>query len=435
MAERMRWRTILVAVAIIGLVVLLSDTVLDGLLPFPARTILVMVVVIVTAAILATVTFRRIDRLSAAIRQRNAELETRNASARALHGVSVAITALADLDRILQAIVDNGRQILAADVALLLLAGPDGALHLAAGSGPADAIRQAADRTGADLPAFVPPELCVGRMAAPLQRGGNTIGQLAVGSRTVRTFGVDDVETLSSLANQAAIAIENARLQRELTDFAVRGERVRIARELHDGLAQVLGYVNTKSQAVEELLAKGQIDDARAQLAQLAAAARSLYVDTRETILGLRGPVPAERGLIEALSDHAARFAEASKLAVAFEASDEARSALPSAEVEAQVFRIVQEALTNVRKHAAARRVTLTVDVVDNNLSIDIADDGRGFDGSSTSTSDWPHYGLIAMRERAASIAGTIDWSSRPGEGTRLRVTAPIGAGLPAGVA
>jgi len=435
MAERMRWQTILMAVAIIGLVELLTDTVLDGLLPFPADTILVMVVVIATAAVLATVTFRRIDRLSAAVRQRNAELETRNASARALHGVSVAITALADLDRILQAIVDNGRQILAADVALLLLAGRDGALHLAAGSGPADVIRQAADRAGADFLEFVPEELCVGRMAAPLQRGGNTIGQLAVGSRTVRTFGVDDVETLSSLANQAAIAIENARLQRELTDFAVRDERVRIARELHDGLAQVLGYVNTKSQAVEELLATGQIDDARTQLAQLAAAARSLYVDTRETILGLRGPVPAEHGLIEALSDHAARFAEASKLAVAFEASEQARSAVPSAEVEAHVFRIVQEALTNVRKHAAARRVTVTVDVAGNDLIIDIADDGRGFDGSSSLASDWPHYGLIAMRERAAAIAGTIDWSSRPGEGTRLHVTAPIGAGLPAGVA
>lgn len=435
MAVRTRWQTILVAVAIIGLVELLSDTVLDGLLPFPADTILVMVVVIVTAAVLSTMIFRRIDRLSAAIRQRNSELETRNASARALHGVSVAITALADLDRILQAIVDNARQILAADVALLLLAGPDGALHLAAGSGPEDAIRQAGDRSGADLLEFVPPELCVGRMAAPLQRGGNTIGQLAVGSGTVRTFGVDDVETLSSLANQAAIAIENARLQRELTEFAVRDERVRIARELHDGLAQVLGYVNTKSQAVEELLAKGQIDDARTQLAQLAAAARSLYVDTRETILGLRGPVPTEHGLIEALSDHAARFAEASKLAVVFEASDAARSALPSAEVEAQVFRIVQEALTNVRKHAAARRVTVQVDVVDNNLSIDIADDGRGFDGSSSLAGDWPHYGLIAMRERAATIGGTIDWSSRPGEGTRLRITVPIGAGMPAGVA
>ena len=118
-----------------------------------------------------------------------------------------------------------------------------------------------------------------------------------------------------------------------------------------------------------------------------------------------------------------------------FEASDAARSAQPSAEVEAQVFRIVQEALTNVRKHAAARRVTVRVDVVGDSLSIDIADDGRGFDSSSSPAGDWPHYGLVAMRERAAAMAGTIDWSSRPGEGTRLRVTAPIGAGLPAGVA
>ena len=121
----------------------------------------------------------------------------------------------------------------------------------------------------------------------------------------------------------------------------------------------MLAYVNTKSQAVEELLATGRIDDARAQLEQLAAAARSLYVDVRETILGLRGPIPAEHGLIEALSGYTGRFAEASKLAVVFEASDAARSARASAEVEAEVFRIVQEALTNVRKHAAARRVTV----------------------------------------------------------------------------
>src|SRR4029079_637767 len=99
-------------------------------------------------------------------------------------------------------IVDNGRQILAADVALLLLAGPDGALHLAAGSGPVGAVGPPAERTGADLPAFVPPELCVGRMAAPLQRGGNTIGQLAVGSRTVRTLRLEHALTPSSTGHQ-----------------------------------------------------------------------------------------------------------------------------------------------------------------------------------------------------------------------------------------
>jgi signal transduction histidine kinase len=434
MADRTRWLTILVPVALIGTIELLSDTLLDEVLPFPADTILVSGVVLVIAAVVSTLTFRRIDRLSSAIRERNAELETRNASARALHHVSVAITALADLDRILDAIVDSARQILATDVALLLLVGTRGDLRLAASSGPTDEIRPAGDLPGTEIFQFVPPELGVGRLVAPLQRGGDTIGLLAVGARTVRSFGVDDVETLSSLANQAAIAIENASLQRELRDVAVRDERERIARELHDGLAQVLGYVNTKSQAVEELLAGGRIGDARAQLEQLAAAARSLYVDVRETILGLRGPIPAEHGLIEALSGYAGRFAEASKLAVVFEVSDAARSARPSAEVEAQIFRIVQEALTNIRKHAAARRVTVQLDVADGRLVVDVADDGRGFDGTSPSA-DWPHYGLITMRERAEAVAGTIAWSSRPGEGTRLRVTAPIEVGEPVGSA
>jgi signal transduction histidine kinase len=434
MADRTRWLTILVPVGIIGIIELLSDTLLDELLPFPADRILVFGVVVVVAAVLSTLTFRRIDRLSRAIRERNAELETRNASARALHNVSVAITALADLDRILQAIVDNARQILGADVALLLLAGSDGALRLAAGSGPADAIRPAGDLPGTEMFRFVPEELGVGRLAAPLQRGADTIGLLAVGARTVRNFGVDDVETLSSLANQAAIAIENARLQRELRDVAVRDERERIARELHDGLAQVLGYVNTKSQAVEELLANGRIGDARAQLEQLAAAARSLYVDVRETILGLRGPIPTEHGLVEALSGYTGRFAEASKLAVVFEASEAARTARATAEVEGQIFRIVQEALTNVRKHAAARRVTVRVDVADGRLLVDVADDGRGFDGSSEA-GDWPQYGLITMRERAEAVAGTIDWSSQPGVGTRIRVSAPIGVAQQVGAA
>ena len=97
-----------------------------------------------------------------------------------------------------------------------------------------------------------------------------TVGTLAVGSRAHRSFGVDEVETLASLANQAAIALEHDRLQARLRELAVVAERERIAREMHDGLAQVLGYVNTKSQAVDELLADGRVDEARAQLAELA---------------------------------------------------------------------------------------------------------------------------------------------------------------------
>ena len=199
------------------------------------------------------------------------------------------------------------------------------------------------------------------RLEAPLQRAGATIGLLMVGSRLERGFEVDEVETFSSLANQAAIAIENARLQARLRELAVVAERERIAREMHDGLAQVLGYVNTKSQAIEELLVAGRTDEARVLLAELAAAARSIYVDVREAILGLRSPVVPGLGLVAAIEDYAARFAEASKIAVTVDATEATRRLDLAPDVEAQVFRIVQEALTNVRKHSRAGRAAVRV--------------------------------------------------------------------------
>jgi signal transduction histidine kinase len=129
------------------------------------------------------------------------------------------------------------------------------------------------------------------------------------------------VETLSALATQAGLALEAARLQNELQVLAIQGERERIAREMHDGLAQVLGYVNTKSQAVEEMLAAGRVDEARRLLAELAAAARSVYVDVREAILSLSDAGAFRSGLAAALEEYAALYAESSKLAVHFHTS------------------------------------------------------------------------------------------------------------------
>ena len=134
-----------------------------------------------------------------------------------------------------------------------------------------------------------------------------------------------DVETLSSLANHAAIAIENHRLEAELRQLAVQHERERIAREIHDGLAQLLGYVNTKSQAVEGLLAAGRLDEAMVQMAELSAAARSNYVDVREAIQGLSEPVGAEVDLGAEVRHYADRFAEASKLVVSVASRARAR--------------------------------------------------------------------------------------------------------------
>ena len=432
---RRRWLYVALAIATIGLVELISDSVLDPILPFPWDTVMVIAVVALFGIASAWLAFRGLDHLTEVLRERNAELEASNASTRALHRVTLALTTLPELQAILQAVVDNARTLLGAEVALLVLTRSDGTLRLAAWSGDTDAFDVTGGLGGHDFQRFVRAEVTTTHLAAPVRRGGLSIGTLAVGSRAPQTYAVDAVETLASLAGQAAIAIENERLQRQSRDLAIHDERERIAREMHDGLAQVLGYVNTKSQAAEELLARGRVEAGRAQLTELAAAARSVYVDVREAILGLSNPIQPEGGLVDALDAYGQRFAEAAKIAVIIRADDEARALRLTPAVEAQAFRIVQEALTNVRKHAAAHRVTVTVERGADELRVRVDDDGQGpVDGLLGSDGGgWPRFGLQAMRERAVAFGGTVEMSPRPGRGTRLEFRVPLAVALEVG--
>lgn len=482
MPRRLRWLAVLVPTAAVVAVEVVLDSALDVVFPFPFNTVVIGVAVFAASAVVLFFAFRRIDSLTVALRAQNADLAARSARASALHQVSLAITALGDLDEILDAIVAHARELLAADVALLVLAEGSRPPTLRAWRGPPGAVVVPASGSpsSGDPFAFVQPGAAASRLASPLQRGTTTIGTLAVASASGRAFSVDDVETLSSLAIQAAIAIGNARLQESLREMAVVAERQRIAREMHDGLAQVLGYVNTKSQAATELLVAGRVADARAQLDELAAAARSVYVDVRETILALRTPIPAGIGLVAAVEDLGHRFSEASKIAVSVDAPDPVTADALGPEAEAQVFRIVREALTNVRKHAAARRVRIAFRATGGELVVTVTDDGRGIAGGAgtadprspvtavgarvpvgvgtrstldhgasssartalpsaaavspaqapraarAAVTDWPRYGLDSMRERAAAIGGTVTWSTPPGGGTEVRIVVPI---------
>lgn len=428
MLGRLRWMMLVVPVVFVILVEGLSDSFLDAWLPFPADTIVVAIAIVVAGVVMWRSAFRVIDRLRDELTARNAELEGRNASARALHAMSVSITALADLDDILGATAENARILLSSDLALLVLVGNDGEERLTASSGRPDLLDPTGSQVGDDGRRFLRAKLAA-YLAAPLQRGGETIGTLAVATEGARTHGIDDLETLGSLANQAAIAIENSRLQGELRDLAVTAERERIAREMHDGLAQVLGYVNTKSQAVEELLVGGRSAEARAQMSQLAAAARSIYVDVREAILGLSTPLGGGSGgdgLARALEAYGRRFGEAAKLVVSVEAPDTISGLDLSPEVVANMLKIAQESLTNVRKHAAAHRVIVRLTRRPDALEMLVEDDGRGFDPEGPDgPSDWPHFGREAIRQRAAAIGGHVSWESTPGEGTRVLVVLP----------
>lgn len=219
---------------------------------------------------------------------------------------------------------------------------------------------------------------------------------------------------------------ENERLQGQVRDLAVAAERERIANDLHDGSAQVLAYVNAKAQAIDSLLETGQLEPARRQLGELSAAARSVYVDTRAAIFGLSRPLAVEGDVVAALEAYASRFADMSKLALAVDASPAARALRVRPEVGTQILRIAGEALTNVRKHAAAHRAVIRADVAGDDLIVSVEDDGRGFDPVAPDGSDWPHYGMRSIRERAIALDGSAEWSSRPGAGTEIRLRVPV---------
>ena len=453
---RLRWLAVLLPALVVAVLELLSDTVLDETLKFPLDTLAVTLAVLVIGTGFGVVAFRQIDALTGTLRARNTELEARGASARALHRVSVAIAALTDVDDVLHAVVAHARELLAADAAVLLLEGADGRLELRAADGAPGALVDAARSDAGDATAdrdatagrgatmvrvdrqdgpdpnpadailrFVTPGVAVVRLSAPLQRGGQTIGLLAIGARVPRGFDADEVETLASLANQATIALEHARLEARLRELAVVEERERIARELHDGIAQVLGYVNTKSQAIDEYLAGGRVDEARTQVAQLGTAARAVYVDVREAILGLRSPIEPGLGLGAAVEAHARRVAADSGFALDADIPASSRDLRLDAETEAQIYRIVQEAFTNVRKHAAARRVRLSMAVDDGRLALAIDDDGRGLTPDPP-MSDVPRYGLRSMHERAQAIGATIEIRNGWRGGVLVSLTVPL---------
>ncbi len=433
MPARNRWAVVAILIGFVGLVELVVDSVLDPVLPFPQSTIVVVATFAVVATLAARWAFNTIDRLTGAIVQRNAELEGRNAALRALYAVSLDVSRHADPQQTIASIASHARTLVHVDGALIVLREGDAGLCLQAGdpptmfSGPACGVEHGEiDRVDA-ISAFLPDGVQV-VLDSPITRGGEAIGYLALASRSRREFGSAEREMLDALATQAGIALEAAHLHQEIQALAIRGERARIAREMHDGLAQVLGYVNTKSQAVEGLLEASRTSEARAQLTELAAAARSVYVDVREAILNLTAPSPEGMNLGAALEDYASRYAESSKLAVRTQVAPDAAEAPVSAATKAEVFRIVREALTNVRKHASANRVLIAVERDERDLIVRVADDGRGFDPSlvGVGPENWPHFGLAGMRERAATVGGRIEWRSNPGSGTEIELHVPL---------
>lgn len=266
--------------------------------------------------------------------------------------------------------------------------------------------------------------------AMPIKYQGNLVGVLTVAAMSIDALKEQwEFRHLESVGEWLALSIENSRLYQHVQDVAILQERERIAREMHDGMAQTLGYINTQTMAVRKLLSNGQVTEAGAELTRMEEIARDLYADVREGILGLRATTQHQKGLITTLQEYAERYTEAFAIPVEITVSPEAERLQLPLNAEVQLLRVVQEALTNVRKHARATTVVVSFErnsKKSDELQVTIADNGRGFEINHLPTTGWPHFGLQTMRERAEAVGGTLQVNSAPGEGTRVLVRIPV---------
>lgn len=261
-------------------------------------------------------------------------------------------------------------------------------------------------------------------VGVPLKSKNSIIGVIILATLSRKSFTTDDTRLLVNIGNQMAVAIENARLHEKVQGMAALEERERIAREMHDGIAQVLSYVNTKTQAARQVLATGQQAEAEAYLKELEEVARDAYADVREAILGLRSTDLLQKGIMPTLKEYMFRFSQQSNIKTKLEVNNGAAQSLPAA-TELQIIRIIQESLTNVRKHAQARNAWVRISTRDGNTVITIEDDGQGFDPTAMRRQDGPHFGLQTMRERSESIGASLEIASAPGKGTKVALTVP----------
>ena len=255
----------------------------------------------------------------------------------------------------------------------------------------------------------------------PLIAKDEFLGALNLGSRSTNAYQEADLHVLVPIAGQLAIVIENARLQEQIANMAIREERDRLGRELHDSLGQVLGYIGLKTDQINDWLRRGLVEDVGQGLTELNQVAQTAYADVRESILGLRAAVTADAGLENVLREYLNRYQREWHIAGELTVAEGALPPLlPS--VEIQLLRIVQEALTNVRKHAQASHVWIRFEREPERLVVTIRDDGIGFDPTLLRRE---HFGLETMRERAESVRGRLQIDSAPGRGAVIHVTLP----------
>ena len=238
-------------------------------------------------------------------------------------------------------------------------------------------------------------------------------------------FTEEQIELAHSLADAAALAIENARLYQQREQWAVTKERARLSREIHDDLAPTLGSLQLRASFIAELLSDGQVVQARANLSELQNMISEAYTDVREEIFSMRASVSPDMEFLPTLREYLVDYQVHYGIDVQLEMKDSGEVLLAGS-AQVQVIRIIQEALTNVRKHARTNRASVRIERDDGYVRVSVQDGGQGFEPAWGLARDRQYIGLQIMRERAESIGGTLTLESQAGTGTTVVLVVPV---------
>jgi two-component system NarL family sensor kinase len=296
---------------------------------------------------------------------------------------------------------------------------------------PANIDTLKCSRLGEAIEAHIP-ETTLGlryHASIPLAIRGRKLGIINIAGPSWRRLTHDELQLLETIAYQVGIAVERAWLAAESARLARAEERARLAREIHDTLAQGLTAIALDVEGALRHLETNP-DRARERLERALATARENLEEARRSVLDLRAAPLAGRPLVDALEALGRTFTSETGVRVRVRARGE--PALPL-RVEAELFRIAQEALTNVRKHARASEVEVMLRADDEHATLAIADNGVGFVGASggRTPSRKPdgrdgRHGIVGMRERARLLGGSLRIASRTGGGTRVSARVPL---------
>lgn len=432
----LRWLTVILPVAFITLLHLFTDWLVYPRLSAEMGRVVLTAAVAAGALVFSTVVFRIIERLQQRMVQQNEELSRREREAQALYKLGLKVASEAELDNILKLVAEESRQLLHADLAALCLDGLgsqghslaafSGSLTPQAGGTPVVPHEESGGEQGLSCPLRAgAPDASV--LEAPLRTGDGRLGELCVASMRTRSFSRGEADLLGALADLSAIAINSARLRERERYTAVLEERDRLAREMHDNLAQVLGYLHLKARAMEKAAAQDGLYELEISLREMASAADEAYADVREAIVGLREPLDGG-GLSQALASYLEKFRRQSGIAAALELAEDVPPELRP-EVEVQLLRVVQEALTNVRKHAGARRARVRLARDNGWVTLSIEDRGRGFDLAAVEGASGNRFGLRTMRERVERVGGVLAIETGRGRGTKVVARLPAEGG------